>query len=286
MISQLAVPELAGLIPNLPVTLKSGLVESNLNINLPSLENIEGTEGNGEFQISNIEASLKPLRVPIKLVVGLNFVGQSLNFQETRLSLGDFVTDVEGSLNWQDGYNIDVNINPFLLRDISKILAVKIPINLAGEIEGKISLIGDIINPVVTGTINNSKPLLIDKTRVKELKTVFQANLDQVDLKEFNIKPTAGGNITATGKVELGILKALKENKAIDWQKMPVDLGFVANLPGDKLTQPYYQSPQNVSIGTITAQGKVGGTLGDPKGKIEWSAPGIITVSGEDSNML
>ena len=282
MISQLAVPELAGLIPNLPVTLKSGLVESNLNINLPSLENIEGTEGNGEFQISNIEASLKPLRVPIKLDVGLNFVGQSLNFQETRLSLGDFVTDVEGSLNWQDGYNIDVNINPFLLRDISKILAVKIPINLAGEIEGKISLIGDIINPVVTGTINNSKPLLIDKTRVKELKTVFQANLDQVDLKEFNIKPTAGGNITATGKVELGILKALKENKAIDWQKMPVDLGFVANLPGDKLTQPYYQSPQNVSIGTITAQGKVGGTLGDPKGKIEWSAPGIITVSGED----
>ncbi|MGK7885322.1 MAG: heme utilization protein, partial [Crocosphaera sp.] len=282
MISQLALPELAGLIPNLPVTLKSGLIESDLNINLPSLEDIEGTEGNGEFQISNIEAGLKPLQVPIKLDVGLNFVGRSLKFQDTRLSLGEFSTDVEGSINWQDGYNVDVNINPFLLRDISKILAVKIPINLAGEIEGKIRLTGDIINPVVTGTINNSKPLLIDKTRIQELKTVFQADLDQINLKEFQVKPIAGGNITATGKVELGILKALKENKTIDWQKMPVNLEFAANLPGDKLVQPYYQSPQNVSIGTITAQGKIGGILADPKGKIEWLAPGIIRVSGED----
>jgi translocation and assembly module TamB len=38
MVSQLALPELAALIPNLPLTLKSGLVDSNLQINLPSLE--------------------------------------------------------------------------------------------------------------------------------------------------------------------------------------------------------------------------------------------------------
>ncbi|MGK7960651.1 translocation/assembly module TamB domain-containing protein [Crocosphaera sp.] len=282
IISQLALPELAALIPNLPVTLKSGLIDSNLNINVPSLEEIEGTEGIGNFQLSNIEAGLQPLKVPIKLDLGLNFVGKTVDFQESRLSLGEFSTDIEGSVNWQEGYNIDVNINPFLLRNISNILKVQLPVNLAGEIEGKIRLTGEIKNPIITGTINNSKPLLIERTRIEQLKTVFQANLNQINLKEFQVKSTAGGNITATGKVDLGILKALEENKKIEWQKMPIALGFEANLPGDKLAQTYYQTPENVSIGTITAQGQIGGNIGEPKGKIEWSAPGIIRVSGED----
>ncbi len=282
MVNQLALPELAALIPNLPVTLKSGLVDSNLNINVPSLEAIEGTEGVGNFEVSNIEAAIKPLKVPIKLNLGLDFVGKTVNFQESKISLGDVVTDIEGSVNWQEGYNIDVNINPFLLRNLSQILAIKLPINLAGEIEGKIRLTGEIKNPVVTGTINNSKPLLIEKTAIREFKTVFQANLNQINLKEFQVKPTAGGEITATGKVDLGILKSLEEKKAIDWQKMPIALGFKANIPGGKLVKPYYTSPQNVSIGTLNAQGQVGGTLGQPQGKIEWSAPGIINVSGEN----
>ena len=282
MISQLALPELATLIPNLPVTLKSGLIDSDLNINVPSLEGIEGTEGNGDFKLSNVQASLEPLKVPIKLDLGLNFANKTVQFNESRLSLGEFVTDIEGSLNWQDGYNIDVNINPFLLRNLSNILAIKLPVNLAGEIEGKIRVTGEIKNPVVTGTIDNSKPLLIEKTRIEELKTVFQANLNQINLKEFNVKPTAGGNITATGKVDLGILKALEENKKIDWQKMSIALGFEANLPGNELAKPYYQSPKNVSLGTLEAKGNIGGTLAEPKGKIEWSAPGVIRVSGEN----
>ncbi|MEL4898434.1 translocation/assembly module TamB domain-containing protein [Crocosphaera sp. Alani8] len=281
-ISELGLPKLAALIPDLPIALKSGLVESNLNINVPSLENIEGTEGNGNFQVSNIEAGLKPLKVPVKVDLGLNFVGKSVNFEETRLSLGEFSTDVEGSLNWQDGYDIDINVNPFLLRNLSNILTAKLPVNLAGEIEGRIKLTGEIKNPIINGTINNSKPLLVEKTRIQELKTVFQANLDKINLQEFQIKPTVGGNISAKGKVDLGILKALEENKAINWQKIPVALEFTANLLGNKLVQPYYQSPQNVSVGNLTAKGLVGGTLSEPKGKIEWSAPDIIRVSGED----
>ncbi|WP_107669937.1 translocation/assembly module TamB domain-containing protein [Cyanothece sp. BG0011] len=282
MISQLALPELAAIIPNLPVTLKSGLVDSNLNINVPSLEEIEGTAGNGNFELSNVQAGLEALKVPIQLDLGLNFNNQTVQFNETRIKLGEFATDIKGSLDWQKGYDIDVDINPFLLKNISNILKIQLPVNLAGEVEGKIKLTGAIKNPIVTGTINNSKPLLIEKTRIEDLKTVFQANLNQINLKEFQVKPTAGGNITATGKVELGILKALEENKEINWQKMPIALKFEAKVPGDELAQPYYQSPQNVSIGTLEAQGQIGGTLGDPKGKIEWSAPGVIRVSGEN----
>ncbi len=282
MVNQLALPELVALIPNLPLTLKSGLVDSNLQINLPSLEAIEGTEGVGSFEVSNLEAAIKPLKVPIKLNLGLDFVGKTVNFKETKISLGDVLTEIEGSLNWQEGYNIDVNLNPFILKSLSKILAIKLPINLDGEIEGKIRLTGEIKNPVLTGTINNTKPLLIEKTAIRDFKTVFQANLNEINLKQFQVKPTVGGEITATGKVDIGILKSLEEKKAIDWQKMPVALGFKANIPGGRLVKPYYTSPQNVSIGTLNAQGQVGGTLGQPQGKIEWYAPGIINVSGEN----
>lgn len=282
MISELALPEIALLFPNLPVSITSGLIESNLNIDVPSLEEIEGTEGNGNFKLSDVQAGLDALKEPIKLNLGLDFNNKTVNFNETRLSLGELVTDIKGSLNWEEGYNIDVDINPFLLRNLSNILKTNIPVRLAGEVEGKIRLTGEIKNPVATGTINNSKPLLVEKTRIKDLKAVFQTNLNQFNLKELQVRPTEGGNITATGKVDLGILKSLEENKPIDWQKMPVALKFEANVPGGELAQPYYQSPQNVSIGTLNAQGQIGGTLGEPKGKIEWAAPGAIRVSGED----
>ncbi len=282
MINQLSLPELVALVPNLPLTLNSGIVDSNLKIDLPSLEAIEGTEGVGSFEVSNIEAGVKALPVPIQLNLGLDFVGQTVKFKDTKISLGDVVTEIEGSVNWQEGYDIDVNLNPFILKSLSKILPVNLPVNLDGEIEGKIRLTGEIKSPLLTGTINNSKPLLIEKTAIRDFKTVFQANLNEINLKQFQVKQTVGGEITATGKVDIGILRSLEEKKAIDWQKMPVDLQFKANIPGEKIVNPYYTSPQNVSLGIINAQGKFSGTLGKPKGKIEWSAPGIINVSGQN----
>ncbi|MEA5532396.1 translocation/assembly module TamB domain-containing protein [Crocosphaera sp. XPORK-15E] len=280
-INQLSLPKLVALIPNLPVTVKSGLVDSNLSISLPSLEGIEGTKGVGTFDISKIEANIKPLKVPLKLNLGIELQGKTVKFKNTKISLGDVITEVKGSVNWQEGYNIDVDLKPFIVENVLKLFPNQIPLKLAGEIQGKIRLSGEIKNPILTGTINNTKPLLIEKTQIQALKTVFQANLNQVNLKQFQIKPTAGGVITATGKIDTGILKSIKENKQINWQKMPIALGFQVQLPNQKLIEPYYKSPLNVSLGSLTAQGKIGGNLGQPKGKIEWLAPNIVTVSGQ-----
>ncbi|MEM8777541.1 MAG: translocation/assembly module TamB domain-containing protein [Cyanobacteria bacterium P01_G01_bin.49] len=280
-IDQLALPELVALIPNLPVTFKSGLINSDLNVSLPSLEGIEGTQGQGNFDIYNVEGSIQPLKVPLKLNLGVDFVGKNVQFKDTQISLGDAVTQIQGSVNWEEGYNVDVDLEPLVLTSLLKIIPTKLPVDLGGEIQGKIRLRGEIKDPIVTGTINNTKPLLVAQTPIQEFKTVFQANLDKIDLKQFQIKPTAGGEIVAAGNIEAGILKAIQEDKKIDWQKMPVALGFQVQLPSEKLVEPYYKSPQNVSLGPLTAQGKIGGNLGEPKGKIEWRAPNVVTISGK-----
>ncbi len=281
-VNQLGLSELVSLIPNSPVTLNSGEVNGDVSLSVPSLEKIEGTTGLGEFNISTIEANINSIKEPLKVNLNLDFKGKTVQLQNTEISLGKLVTKITGGINWEQGYNLNIDLNPVSLKNLVDIVPLKLPIKLGGGIQGKINLNGEIRNPILTGTINNTESLLIDKVPIKTFKTNFQANLDQFLLKQVQIIPTAGGGITAKGKVETGILKAIEKQQGIDWQKMPLAFVFEAQLPTEKLATPYYQTTQNVSLGNIAAKGAIGGTLGKPSGKIQWQAPNLVNVSGEE----
>ncbi|GBF79448.1 heme utilization protein [Aphanothece sacrum FPU1] len=278
-VNQLNLPQLVALIPNSPLMLKSGKFNSNVNLSLPSLEKIEGTQGSGKVDISGLVANIKPLKVPLKVNVNLDFLGQTVQFKQTEISLGNLVTQISGGVNWKEGYNLNVNVKPITIKNILKLIPSQLPINIGGEIQGNIKVNGLIKNPIVTGSINNTKSLIIDQVPIKTINANFQANLHQFILKKVEINPTVGGQIIAKGKVETGILKAIEKKQPIDWQKMPLELGLKVNLPTQKLLTPYYKSSQAVSLGNISASGIVKGTLGKPLGKFQWRSPNLLTVS-------
>ncbi|WP_267383561.1 translocation/assembly module TamB domain-containing protein [Cyanobacterium sp. uoEpiScrs1] len=275
---QLGLVELVSLIPNLPITLKSGQLNSNLNLFFSSVEEIEKTTGLGEFNISNIEAYIKSLKRPLKLSLNLYFQGKTIQLEQTEISLGKLVTKISGKINWGQGYDIDIDINPVHLRDLLSIISLKLPLELKGEIRGKIKLNGGIKNPILTGIINNTQPLLIDRIIIKKITSSFYADLDQFLLKKVQIIPASGGNITARAKIEL---KSLKDRKNLYWQKIPFFSTFDIKLPIEKLATPYYRNKQDISLGYVTAKGLMTGTLEKPFSKIEWQSSNLINNSKE-----
>lgn len=278
---KLGLAELVSLIPNLPIILNSGELNSNLNLYLPSLEEIEEITGSGKFNISTIEAHIKSLKTPLKVNLGLDFQEKTVQLQNTEISLGKLVAKITGRINLDQGYNVNIDINPVSLKDLLAIVPLKLPLELNGEIQGKIQLNGEIKNPILSGTIKNVKLLLIDQVIIQTFTSNFKANLDYFILEKVRIIPAAGGEIIARAKVEPGVLKERKKQKKTNWKKIPFFFTFDVKLPTEKLANSYFQKKQDISLGNITAKGEIIGTLGNPLGKIEWQSPNLIKNSKE-----
>ncbi|YAI82863.1 MAG: translocation/assembly module TamB domain-containing protein [cyanobacterium endosymbiont of Rhopalodia sterrenbergii] len=278
---KLGLAELVSLIPDLPITIKSGLLNSNLNLSFPSLEEIEKITGSGKFNVSNIEANVKYLQTPLKVNLGLDFQGKTVFLQKTEISLGKLIAKITGRINWDQGYNVNIDVNPVSLKDLLAIVPLKLPLEFKGEIQGKIKLNGEIKNPILTGTIKNTKLLLIDQVIIKTFTSSFKANLDQFILEKVRIIPAVGGQIIARAKVEPGVLRETKKQKKTDWEKIPFFFAFDVQLPTEELVTPYYKNKQDVRLGKITAQGSITGTLGNPLGHMEWQSPNLINNSKE-----
>ncbi|MGD1920661.1 MAG: hypothetical protein ACFCAD_18320, partial [Pleurocapsa sp.] len=66
---------------------------------------------------------------------------------------------------------------------------------------------------------------------------------------------------------------------------MPLAFSFIADLPTQELIAPYYQLPEQVTIGNLDAQGQIDGTVENPKGNVRWdlakaNAGNVEDISG------
>jgi hypothetical protein len=292
-VKKLALAEIVALIPNSPIKLNKGQLDANLNFDLPSVDEVEKSSGQGNLNFQQIEAKIESIKAPLRVNLALNLQGQKVFIEQARASLGKVVdTRMTGEIDWEKGLNLNVRVNPVNLAHLFPTISVKLPIKVDGEVQANLQLRGQVEKPIVTGTISNTKPLLIEKTRLRQVNTLFQADLEQIVLKNLQIRPSAGGEIIGSGRLETGIGKALEEDKPItDLAKMPLLLNVRAQLLTEEVLAPYYRFPQDVTVGTLTAQGQVRGTLDKPVGFLKWQAPraGVtrnVDVSGTGEVLL
>jgi hypothetical protein len=290
LIDDLALADLTSLIPNSPVNLGSGILNANLDVNIPSFKEINAANINGMVSLSNLQGQVEPLNQPTTAESQLRFNGKTANVQETQATLGDIVAQVKGALNWEKGYDLSLNILPVSLNSIEKIIPTEIPVNLAGEVQAELQLTGAIKEPQLTGTINNTRPISVEKTQFKEIKANFSGDLEQFVLQNLRIIPSAGGKITGEGLVATRIKQSLDNNQAVDINKMPLAFTWQAKLPTESLAKPYYRFPDQVTVGTLKAQGRVGGTINHPDVSLQWQIPEAATrgqvISGEGKAFL
>ena len=287
-VKDLALSAISPLLP-VPLTIATGVFNADLDINIPSFEKIATANVKGTLSVQNATGRATDLDAPVSAESKLNFSGRNAEIKETQASLGDITAQVDGKVNLDSGYDLDAVILPFQLASLPPGITQQLPVNLAGEVEARVKLRGAIKQPKLTGSINNTQTVTIDKTQFAKINADFRADLAKVVLENVRVNPVTGGSITAEGTVQTNIDRALERGKAIDFSTMPLAFSFVANLPTQELITPYYQLPERVAVGSLDARGQIDGTVKNLKGNIKWNLardPNLEDIAGSGEAIL
>jgi autotransporter translocation and assembly factor TamB len=284
-IEDLVLTDVTSLIPNSPIDLSSGRLNADLDIKIPSFEEITAANIEGEVNLQNVQGEVEDLSSSLKAKSKLNFGGRNAQVGDTQVNLGNLTAKLKGKVDLQQGYDLNVDVLPFTLSGLQQTLNTQFPVNVAGEIAAQLQLAGKIKEPLLTGRINNTKILTVEQTKIKQLEANFAADLSKFELKDLKVIPLAGGTITGQGVIETKIKQSLTQNESIDVTKMPLAFNFQANLPTEKIVAPYYDFPNNIDVNTLNAEGQVRGTLANPEASLQWQIPqastaGVDNISG------
>lgn len=275
VIEQLDLGKLATLIPNRKDSfqLKQGQIGADVSLDMPSFDEIQKTEGNGEINLKQVVAKLPPLNGLLRVNANFRLDGKTLVINQGQLGIGKLNAQVKGDLDWEKGYDLDIISSSFDVPQLLYDLAVDFPIKLTGKADANLKVTGLVDRPIISGIIDGNKALSFDRIPLKDVKVSLQTDLDQITFRGIEIQPTAGGNITGSGVIGLGIIKSLSNDQKVDWKKMPISLNYKANLPSQKIISPYVVLPASTSLGQFDAVGKVGGKLGALDVDLKWKIP-------------
>ena len=291
LIKDLALADVATLLPNPPLNLNSGKLNANLDIQIPSFAEINATDIEGKLSLQELSGEAQDLNAPIQARSQLEFGGKDVQVEQTQASIGDIVAQLSGTVNWQKGYNLAIDVLPFRLSSLTSILPTELPVDTAGEVKAQLQVIGDIQDPVIKGKINNTKTIRVAESQFKQIQANFIADLDKFLLNNLAITPLEGGKIIAEGTIVTNIKGSLESQVPLSLGQMLMAFNFNAQLPTEEMIAPYYQLPSTVAVGNLQATGKIRGKISSPQALIKWQIPQVETssvtrVSGDGEILL
>jgi translocation and assembly module TamB len=267
-IQDLQLTEFNPFIPkSVPVSLRKGEVDANLNLDLPSFEAWKSANVLGIVQLSQIEAIAQPLTEPLKAEGVLRFKGQTATIDLLRGELGELEALITGQVDARSGFDVKVDVPEFDIASALALVPTELPVSLGGSLAAQLQVSGDLDDPTVTGTVENGKPLQVDRLELATLDVKFTADRDRAVLDRLQITPSAGGQIRGNGALELAAQQ--------------LDFDFAADLPIDALAASYDLPPQiqtQVQVGTLVARGEIGGTIQNPNALVTWRLPGATAT--------
>ncbi|MBE9216420.1 translocation/assembly module TamB domain-containing protein [Plectonema cf. radiosum LEGE 06105] len=283
-IDNLSLPDLSNYVKdNIPVTIPSGELNANLQIDLPSLSELPFVKGTANLQ--RLQVKSPQLKVPVNATANLRFDGQKVSFAETRASYGSLITAVSGVADLNKGFDLKVVTNSFNIANLLKTTSIQSPINIDGNLQAQLLVKGNAQNPILLGNVVSQRGIVIDKTVFSKVNAIFGGNLQQVVLDEFRATPATGGDIRAKGEVLFP--QSLPSVKDFSQSKIALDFDALIPNPG-AIIAAYGVTDDMVNLGSLSAEGKVGGTIANPQAILSWKLPsaevdrvGQVSGSGE-----
>lgn len=287
-IRYLYLPEVAYLIPNLPLEIKEGRLNSNLELVTSSLPEFMATKVKGNITLEDVEGKLnvekisnnqKVRKIPLleknfTANVSLNLEEDSLNIQTAKFTLGELGGFVNGDVDMEFGYNLTANLNPVIISRVLPSLNIKPPVFVNGLLSGNFQVRGKIDNPKIQGKVK-VKNSQVDKLELGEIQSQFLADLDKVTVKEVSLKPPTGGKIVSQGVINTNFRQTFTDSKPIQVEKIPFNFRFTGNLPSTELIDSYDILPTGIDIGNLLTAGEIKGNLKQPQGKVSFSLPNM-----------
>ena len=285
LVKELKLSDVVSLVPNAPVNLDSGVLNADLDVDIPSWEEITSANVEGTVNLQQVAGELESSSQRVRAKSRLRFGGRNAEVKTTQATIGDLTASVDGTVDLDTGYDLDIAVLPVSLSSLQKTFSLQLPVPVTGEVRSSIDITGDIKEPIVKGKLESTETITVDKEQFKTVNANFSADLEKVVLDSLTILPAAGGAITAEGLVETDIEKTLENNREIDFTQMPLTVTFEANLPTEAIAKPYYELPSQVKVGNLLAEGNIGGTIQNLKALVQWElAEGTISTQAQAAN--
>ncbi|MBN3898627.1 MAG: translocation/assembly module TamB domain-containing protein [Nostoc sp. NOS(2021)] len=273
----LQVSEVSRLI-QLPIALQAGYLNADLGVQIPpKLSEIAIT---GTATANQVTAKIQNIPQPISNFNGrFIFQGQTVALDNLSTNFGKVPILANGTINTQTGFNISAQIKPVSAKNILETLKVNSSVPASGEIQANIQVRGPLGQPVLSGTLSNTKPIQVDRVQFKTVNTDFRLNVSktasQLAVSNLKIVPAAGGQITGGGQANLGTKDKVIFNAQVD------------GVSGDILARSYGVTLP-IAVGNVSAKAQISGSLSKQPLKLDISsvqvtppAGGQITASGQ-----
>ncbi|HYX14178.1 MAG TPA: translocation/assembly module TamB domain-containing protein, partial [Nostoc sp.] len=262
----------------LPIALQAGRLDADLGVQIPpKLSEIAVI---GTATANQIVAKIP--KIP-QQVSNFNsrfiFQGQTVSLENLNTNFAKVPIVANGTINTQTGFNLFAQIKPVSAKNILDTLNVNSPVAASGEVQANIKVGGALQQPVVSGTLSNTKPIQVDRVLFTAVNTDFRLNASQtasqIAVSNMKIVPAAGGQITGGGQANIGAKDNVIFNAQID------------GVSGDILARNYGVALP-IAVGNISAKAEVTGSLGKQPLKLDINSVqvtppigGRITASGQ-----
>ncbi|WP_445628544.1 translocation/assembly module TamB domain-containing protein [Nostoc sp. DSM 114167] len=262
----------------LPIALQAGYLNADLGVQIPpKLSDIAIT---GTATANQVTAKIQNLPQPISNFNGkFLFQGQTVTLDNLSTNFGKVPILANGTINTQTGFNVSAQIKPVTAKNILDTLKVNSSVPASGEIQAKIQVGGALEQPVVSGTVSNTKPIQVDRIQFNTINTDFRLNASktasQLTVSNLKIVPAAGGQIIGGGQANLGTKDGVIFNAQAD------------GISGDILAKSYGVTLP-IAVGNVSAKAQISGSLRKQPLKLDVSsvqitppAGGQITANGQ-----
>ncbi|MEH2181360.1 translocation/assembly module TamB domain-containing protein [Nostoc sp.] len=262
----------------LPIALQAGYLNADLGVQIPpKLSDIAIT---GTATANQITAKIPNIPQPISNFNGkFLFQGQTVTLDNLSTNFGKIPILANGTINTQTGFNVSAQIKPVTAKNILDTLKVNSSVPASGEIQANIQVGGALEQPVVSGTVSNTKPIQVDRVQFNTINTNFRLNASktasQLAVSNLRIIPAAGGQITGGGQANLGTKDGVIFNAQAD------------GISGDILARTYGVTLP-IAVGNVSAKAQISGSLRKQPLKLDVSnvqitppAGGKITANGQ-----
>ncbi|WP_373525597.1 translocation/assembly module TamB domain-containing protein [Nostoc sp.] len=262
----------------LPIALQAGRLDADLGVEIPP--NLSEITVTGTATANQVTAKIQNIPQQASNFNGkFIFQGQTVALENLSTNIGKVPVLANGTINTQTGFNVSAQIKPVSAKNILDTLNVSSPVAASGEIQANIQVRGALKQPILSGTINNTKPIQVDRVEFKTINTDFRLNVSetasQIAVSNLKLVPAAGGEITGGGQAKLSDKGNVIFNVQAD------------GISGDVLARSYGFTPP-VAVGNVSAKAQVSGSLGKQPLKLDITSiqvtpptGGQITASGQ-----
>ncbi|MEB3356668.1 MAG: translocation/assembly module TamB domain-containing protein [Synechococcales bacterium] len=265
---RLVLPGVLPLLPDLPIDLEAGVLNSQIRVQLRSDPAEQPLSLEGTARLARLVAQVPG--VPGQLTDGfsqLRFNGQQATLEDTTVRYGKTTIRANGRLHLQDGYNITAQAETVAIDELLENLEVAVPVALRGRFQAAFQLRGPIDQPSLSGTINNVGRVRVDQVTLDLVRARMTATAQALSINALEAVPTVGGLVVGNGRVDFPAQNRLELNLQ------------ASEIPGDRIVRLYapqlYETfPNAPTLGDITARARITGTLNRLQTAIQWNAPG------------